>query len=129
MFFFSFLFSNELVPMAENSLFQNLSFNPFNFESILLNNNQDPDENLTENFNNCSYFTPDELKNSIEMIPLKGFSFIRNHDFLLFHLLKLGVLMILGMKLYTNLIIIQVYIKRVMMIGIFVHNLLTFNKR
>ena len=74
--------------MAENSLFENLSFNPFNFESILLNNNQDPDENLTENFNNCSYFTPDELKNSIEMIPLKGFSIIRNHDFSVISLIE-----------------------------------------
>ena len=77
-FFHNLRHSNELVPMAieENSLFKNLSFNPFNFESILLNNNQDPDENLTENFNNCYYFTPDELKNSITNIPLKSFSVI-----------------------------------------------------
>ena len=64
------------MTFEENPLFQNLSFNPFNFESILINNNQDPDENLTENYQNCSYFTPDELKESIEKIPLKGFSII-----------------------------------------------------
>ena len=50
----------------ENSLFENQSFNPFSFESILLNKNQDPDENLFENFNDCSYFTPNDLKVSLE---------------------------------------------------------------
>ena len=60
----------------DNSIFENLSFNPFNFESILLNNNQDPDENLTENFKNCSYFTPNELKDSLEKTPLNNFSII-----------------------------------------------------
>ena len=70
------LHSNEIVPMEENSLFENLSFNPFNFEYILLSNNQDPDENLTESFNNCSYFTPDELNHSIEKSPLKRFSIV-----------------------------------------------------
>ena len=70
--------SNLIVPMTteENPLFENLSFNPFNFESILLNNNQDPDENLTENFKNCSYFTSNELKHSLEKIPHKNFSII-----------------------------------------------------
>ena len=60
----------------ENTLFESLSFNPFNFESILLNNNQDPDENLTENFKNCSYFTPNELKESLKDVPYKNFSII-----------------------------------------------------
>ena len=65
----------------ENSLFENLSFNPFNFGSILLNNNQDPDENLTENFKNCSCFTPNELKDSLEKTPLNNFSIISfNHS-------------------------------------------------
>ena len=60
---------------ADSSLFENLSFNPFNFESILLNNIQDPDENLTENFIDCSYFTPNELKDTLG-IPHKSFSII-----------------------------------------------------
>ena len=60
----------------ENPLFENLDFNPFNFESILLNNNQDPDENLFENFkSSVVYFTPNELKVSLENLPYKNESF------------------------------------------------------
>ena len=62
----------------ESSLFENANFNPFNFESILLNKSQDPDENLYENFKNSSYFTPNELKVSLESMPYnnKHFSII-----------------------------------------------------
>ena len=59
----------------ENTLFENLSFNPFNFESILLKYNQDLDENLTENFKNCSYFTPNELDALDEFRRIRRFSF------------------------------------------------------
>ena len=59
----------------ESSLFENLNFNPFSYESILLNKSQDPDENLFENFKDCSYFTPNELKVSLENIPYKNKSF------------------------------------------------------
>ena len=59
----------------ESSQFENLNFNPFNFESILLNNNQDPDENLSESFKNCSYFTPNEIKVSLQKIPDANKSF------------------------------------------------------
>ena len=56
--------------MAINeNVFENLNFNPFSVESILLNNNQDPDENLSEIFKNCSYFTPDELKVLLKQYP------------------------------------------------------------
>ena len=48
-----------------NSLIENLSFNRFNGGGTCLNNNQDPDENLSNHFNNCSYFSPDELKGPI----------------------------------------------------------------
>ena len=59
----------------ENSLFENQSFKPFNFESIFLNKNQDPDENLFENFKDCSYFTPNDLKVSLEEIPNENKTF------------------------------------------------------
>ena len=59
----------------ENSAFENLSFDPFNFESILLNKNQDPDENLFEIYNDSSYFSPDELKISLGKIPYTNKSF------------------------------------------------------
>ena len=44
--------ATKLVSMTneDNSLFENNSFNPFSCESILLNKNQDPDENLFEIF-------------------------------------------------------------------------------
>ena len=58
-----------------NALFENLNFDPFNFESILLNKNQDPDENLFQNFKSCSYFNPTELKASLENIPDRNKSF------------------------------------------------------
>ena len=69
---------NERVKMLF-SHFLKSDLNPtryLNFESILLNNNQDPDENLTENFKNCSYFTPNELKESLKNVPHKIFSII-----------------------------------------------------
>ena len=59
----------------ETSLFENQKFNPFNFESILFNKNQDPDENLFENVKDCSYFTPNDLKVSLEEIPNENKSF------------------------------------------------------
>ena len=54
--------------MTNSHVFENLSFDTFSFESILLNNKQDPDENFYENFRNSSYFTPNELKVSLEKI-------------------------------------------------------------
>ena len=59
----------------ESTLFENLNFNPFDIESILLNKNQDPDENLFENFKNSSYFTPTDLKFSLEHSPYTNESF------------------------------------------------------
>ena len=62
----------------ENLLFENLTFDPFNCESILPNNNQDPDENIFESFNDCSYFTPNELKVTLDknISKQKSFSII-----------------------------------------------------
>ena len=59
----------------ENHPFENLSFNPFCFESILPNTNQDPDENLINDFKSSSYSSPSELKNILESLPLKTKSF------------------------------------------------------
>ena len=59
--------TNEQVPQ-----FENLNFNPFNFDSILLNKDQDPDENLFESFKDCSYSTPSELKVLLEKIPTRN---------------------------------------------------------
>ena len=51
----------------DDPLFENLHFNPFDFEPILLDRNQDPDEHFFESLKNkCSYFTPSELKVSLE---------------------------------------------------------------
>ena len=52
--------------------FENLNFNPFNFDSILLNKGHDPDENLSESFEDCSYSTPSELKVLLEKLPTRN---------------------------------------------------------
>ena len=57
---------------GESSIFENLSFDPFDVESILLNKSQDPDENLFENFKSCSYFSPNDLKTTLEQSPFKN---------------------------------------------------------
>ena len=59
----------------ESPLFENLTFDPFNFESILLNNNQDPDKNLYGSFQNSSFYTPNELSTLLENVPKKNTSF------------------------------------------------------
>ena len=60
-----FLYENELKMNTEN--FENLTFNTFDNENILLNDSFDLDSNLnTHGFTNTTYFTPETLKAMIK---------------------------------------------------------------
>ena len=63
----------------ENSLFENLNFNPFNFESILLNKSQDPDEILFENFKNSSYLPQVATKEAVTEEPVQNLRRSQRH--------------------------------------------------
>ena len=58
--------------------FENLKFNPFDLQNILLNNSNDPDDNFlnTYQFSDTNYVTIEETKSKLSCFDNKSFSIL-----------------------------------------------------
>ena len=66
---------SEINTNARKADFESAAFRTFNFENILNNDSQDPDENFF-NFKDSQYFTPEETSRNLNNFGNSSFSML-----------------------------------------------------